>query len=102
MNYNKLTTAIFWACFLVIIVGLIVTLSAVRPLICKVYTWDHPDGRIVRCLKVGSDVRNRDELAPTATEIVYPTLTPTEWEPYSTATRTATPPWITDTPGAYP
>ena len=98
MNYNKLTTAIFWACFLVIIVGLVVTLSAVRPLICKVYTWDHPDGKVVNCYKTGSDVRGGQPEPEASATYEYPTLTPTEFNPYATATRTATPLWITDTP----
>jgi hypothetical protein len=98
MNYNKLTTAVFWACFLVIVVGLIITLSAVRPLICRVVTWDYPEGRVRPCFKTGSDVRGGQPEPEASATYEYPTATPTEWQPYSTATRTATPLWITDTP----
>ena len=65
--------------------------GALHPLICKVVTWDHPDGRVVRCVKVGSDVRNNGQPEqPTATEYEWPTLTPTDWEPLPYATLTPT------------
>jgi len=92
---------ITWICIIIALGGMLgfCLVGALKPLICKVYTWDRPDGKIVHCYKTGNDVRGgQPEPEATATEYVYPTATPTEWEPYSTATRTATPHWVTDTP----
>ena len=91
MNYNKLTTAVFWACFLVIVVGLIITLSAVRPLICRVVTWDYPEGRVRPCFKTGSDVRGGQPEPEASATYEYPTATETEWGPWQTMTPTWTP-----------
>jgi len=107
---NKLETTLLIIITAIIVFGTLgglVAFGALHPLICKVYTWDHPDGKVVRCLKVGSDVRNGGQVEkPTATEYEYPTLTSTEWEPYSTATPTPTEmpyPVETVTPGVpYP
>lgn len=92
---NKLETVLLIIIVAIIVLGTLgalIAFGALHPLICKVYTWDHPDGKVVRCLKVGSDVRNGGQPEPnaTATDIVYPTLTPTEWEPWSTSTPTPT------------
>jgi hypothetical protein len=80
--------------------------GALKPLICKVYTWDHPDGKIVRCLRVGSDVRGGQPEPEATATYEYPTYEPptaTSWEPWSTPTRTGTvepyPEPATATPG---
>ena len=74
------------------VAGLCFLLALGRPpLICKITDWQHPDGKIVRCLRVGAELRGggATEVEPTETELVYPTAT--EWEPWSTATLTPTP-----------
>lgn len=109
MNLTKLERVIFWGLWIFIVASMSILIMSIlqnRYLICKVYTWDHPEGRVVRCLKVGSDVRGgRVEPEATATEYEWPTLTPTEWEPIPYATRTPTErpyPVETVTPGEYP
>ena len=89
---KQICTLIFWSLFIFIVASLAVLLPAMfnhPPLICKIYTWDHPEGKIVKCAKVGSDVSGNYAPEPeaTATEYIYPTLEPT-YGPYATPTFT--------------
>ena len=76
-------------------------------LVCQVWSWEKGDWKTVMCIE-RPRVRGAREPAilPTATEMAWPTATPTIWEPWSTATRTATeepyPVEETGTPGPYP
>jgi hypothetical protein len=92
---NKISISITTICIIVLAgfaVGLCLSSMIPKSLVCKVYTWDRPDGKIVHCLKVGSDVRGgQPEPEASATEYAYPTATETEWQPWQTMMPTWTP-----------
>lgn len=103
---NKILTHLGWFAIILAVavsIGVCVGEAATRPLICQVWSWEKNNWRTVHCLKTGSDVRGGGSAElPTATIEYAPTETPVPWEPWSTPTRTAAPPFITATPVSYP
>lgn len=92
-------------------IGWCIGTASMRPLICRVYSWQFPEGKTVKCLKVGSDVRygGAEEDTPTYEYPTYEYATAT-YGLYETSTFTPSPsytptrlkPWPTNTGTPYP